>query len=147
MPVKGSEFAAGYDLAAAENKTVPARGKAIIKTGLAIKVPYGCYGRIAPRSGLSWKNHLDVGAGVCDTDFTGEYGVILFNHSETDFEVKIGDRIAQLILEKIEPDAAVEEVAELPATKRGEGGFGSTGISVGDHNLNGFVFPIRNIAH
>lgn len=70
---------------------------------------------------------MDVGAGVIDADYRGPVGVILFNHSDVDFEVKVGDRIAQLIIEKIvTPD--VLEVQHLDSTVRGEGGFGSTGV-------------------
>lgn len=70
---------------------------------------------------------MDVGAGVIDADYRGPVGVILFNHSDVDFEVKRGDRIAQLIIEKIvTPD--VLEVQHLDSTVRGEGGFGSTGV-------------------
>ena len=87
----------------------------------------GCYGRIAPRSGLAHKNFIDVGAGVIDSDYRGNVGVILFNFGEQDFEVKKGDRIAQLICEKIEyPDLIEEE--ELAESERGDGGFGSTGV-------------------
>ena len=65
-----------------------------------IALPPGCYGRIAPRSGLAIKKFIDVGAGVIDADYRGEVGVILFNFSDSDFMVNMGDRIAQLILEK-----------------------------------------------
>ena len=82
----------------------------------------------APRSGLAWKNHIDVGAGVVDADYRGNVGVILFNHGEADFTVKQGDRVAQLILQKVDM-ARVVEASELPDTQRGEGGFGSTGMS------------------
>ena len=88
----------------------------------------GTYGRIAPRSGLAWKKHIDVGAGVIDADYRGNVGVVLFNHGAEDLEVKVGDRVAQLILEKI-AYAEVEEVAELPETVRGAGGFGSSGTT------------------
>lgn len=78
------------------------------------------------RSGLAVKNFIDVGAGVVDEDYRGILKVVLFNHSDADFEVKKGDRIAQLICEKIYyPE--LEEVKELTDTERGEGGFGSTG--------------------
>ena len=69
-------------------------------TGLAISFPAGLYARIAPRSGLALKRFIDVGAGVVDGDYCGEVGVVLFNHGDQDFQVKMGDRIAQLILEK-----------------------------------------------
>jgi dUTP pyrophosphatase len=82
IPKRGSAQAAGYDLSSAYAVTIKAQGKAIVKTDLAIKVPQGCYGRIAPRSGLSWKHHMDVGAGVIDADYRGNVGVVLFNHAK-----------------------------------------------------------------
>jgi dUTP pyrophosphatase len=126
LPVRGSALAAGYDLSAAHDGTIPARGKALIKTDLAMAIPEGCYGRVAPRSGLAWKHSIDVGAGVIDADYRGNVGVILFNFSDKDFDVKAGDRIAQLILERI-ATPEVEEVEDLDASARGAGGFGSTG--------------------
>lgn len=128
LPVKGSSLAAGYDLSSDGEFVVPARGKALVTTGVAVAVPYGMYGRIAPRSGLALKNSIDVGAGVCDADYRGEIKVLLFNHGDSDFRVGVGDRIAQFILEKIAPDAQVVEVSSLPSTERGEMGFGSTGV-------------------
>jgi dUTP pyrophosphatase len=128
LPVKGSQFAAGYDIASAYDYVVPARGKELIKTDLSWTCPHGTYGRIAPRSGLTWKNSIDIGAGVIDEDYLGNIGVILFNHSDIDFPVKKGDRIAQLILERIIPDAEIVEVDNLQETARGIGGFGSTGV-------------------
>lgn len=128
LPHRSTPGAAGYDLSSAVNTVIPARGKEIVKTDLSIAVPEGTYGRVAPRSGLAWKHHIDVGAGVIDSDYRGNVGVVLFNHSERDFPVQVGDRIAQLILERIiVPD--VVEVQELPDTIRGAGGFGSTGVS------------------
>uniref|UniRef100_A0A7S3JS76 Deoxyuridine 5'-triphosphate nucleotidohydrolase n=1 Tax=Aureoumbra lagunensis TaxID=44058 RepID=A0A7S3JS76_9STRA len=132
LPVKGSELAAGFDLAAAETQTVPPHGKALVKTDLAIATPTDCYARIAPRSGLAWKKFIDVGAGVVDADYRGNVGVILFNHSDEPFLVSPGDRIAQLILEKVHLDSTVKEVAELPSTSRGSGGFGSTGMETAE---------------
>ncbi len=129
LPVKGSQYAAGYDLSSAYDYIVPARGRLLIKTDLSWTTPYGTYARLAPRSGLALKNGIDVGAGVGDFDYTGPYGVILFNHTDVDFPVKRGDRIAQLILERIVPDADVVVVDNLEETLRGEGGFGSTGVS------------------
>lgn len=126
-PQRGSERAAGFDLRSAYDITVPARGKAIVKTDLQVQVPEGSYGRVAPRSGLAVKNFIDVGAGVVDEDYRGNLGVVLFNHSDTDFEVKRGDRIAQFICERIfYPE--LEQVDKLDDTVRGEGGFGSTGV-------------------
>jgi dUTP pyrophosphatase len=86
-----------------------------------------CFDFAAPRSGLTWKHSIDVGAGVIDADYRGPVGVILFNHSDVDFEVKVGDRVAQLIIQKIiTPE--VSEVLDLDSTVRAEGGFGSTGV-------------------
>lgn len=125
-PTKGSEFAAGFDLRSAYECTVPARGKELVKTDIQVQVPPGTYGRIAPRSGLAWKNFIDVGAGVIDADYRGNLQILMFNHSEEDFKVAPGDRIAQIICEKIEyPE--LEELDTLDETARGEGGFGSTG--------------------
>ena len=128
IPRRGTEDAAGYDIASAEETVVPAKGKTVVKTGISIAVPDGCYGRLAPRSGLAVKKHIDVGAGVINADHRGEIGVVLFNHSEEDFQIKQGDRIAQLILEKIETPPT-KETADLLSTVRGKEGFGSTGIN------------------
>jgi len=130
MPIRGSKQAAGFDLFAAKDMIVPARGKALIPTDLSIAVPKGTYGRIAPRSSLAWKNHIDVGAGVVDRDYRGPVGVVLFNHGPEDFAVKWGDRIAQIVLEKINTEAEPVRVESLDDTERGEGGFGSTGTGV-----------------
>ncbi|KAF7056498.1 hypothetical protein CFC21_063898 [Triticum aestivum] len=127
LPSRGSALAAGYDLSSAVEAVVPARGKALVATDLSVAVPHGTYARIAPRSGLAWKHSIDVGAGVVDADYRGPVGVVLFNHSDADFAVKPGDRVAQLVVERIAtPDVA--EVDDLDATVRGEGGFGSTGV-------------------
>ena len=90
-----------------------------MKTGISIAVPDGCYGRLAPGSRLAVRKYIDVGAGVIDADYRGEIGVVLFNHSEDDFQVKQGDHIAQLILEKIKTPP-VKETADLPSTVRGQ---------------------------
>lgn len=115
LPSRGTSGAAGYDLSSAYAYTVKARGKELVKTDLSIAVPDGTYGRIAPRSGLAWKNSIDVGAGVIDADYRGPVGVILFNHSDTDFKIAAGDRIAQLILERI-VIADVVETNDLDST-------------------------------
>ena len=127
LPKRGSSLAAGYDLSAAYDVIVPKRGKALVKTDLAIACPESTYGRIAPRSGLAWKKFIDVGAGVIDADYRGNVGVLLFNHSEEDFKVEKGDRVAQLILEQI-CMVPVVECEDLEETVRGEGGYGSTGV-------------------
>jgi dUTP pyrophosphatase len=119
-PTRGSEFAAGYDLYASRSTTVPARGKVLADTDISIAVPAEtCMpfdspspssallttpttdGRVAPRSGLASKHSIDVGAGVIDADYRGPLKVLLFNFSDTDFAINEGDRIAQLIVERV----------------------------------------------
>ncbi|NWZ43279.1 DUT protein, partial [Brachypodius atriceps] len=125
-PSRGSARAAGYDLYSAYDCVIPPMEKAVVKTDIQIALPSGCYGRVAPRSGLAAKHFIDVGAGVIDEDYRGNVGVVLFNFGKETFEVKKGDRIAQLICERIYyPE--LEEVEALDDTERGEGGFGSTG--------------------
>lgn len=145
LPCKGSEHAAGYDLhahsyALIENGNVgetvmldddnilviPAGSRCLVKTGVSIVVPEGCYGRVAPRSGLALKNGIDIGAGVIDEDYRGEVGVIIFNLNSEPFQVKKDDRIAQFICERI-VYPGLEEVSNIDDTERGDGGFGSTG--------------------
>ncbi len=128
MPTRGSPLSAGYDLASAEQTIIKAGGKGIVKTDLSIACPLGTYARIAPRSGLAVKKFIDVGAGVVDADYRGPVGVVLFNFGSEDFVIEKGDRVAQLILEKVSM-VDVHEVNELTDTQRGEGGFGSTGIN------------------
>jgi dUTP pyrophosphatase len=127
MPTRGSPDSAGYDLSSSEATIIKAGGKGIVKTDLSIACPPGTYARIAPRSGLAVKKFIDVGAGVVDADYRGPVGVVLFNFGSEDFVVEKGDRVAQLILEKISMVEAVE-VDELTDTQRGSGGFGSTGV-------------------
>lgn len=127
---------------------VPARGKHVVLTDIQVELPEGCYGRVAPRSGLAAKSFIDVGgekwrskinrafmkclsflpAGVVDEDYRGNIGVVMFNHSDVDFPVTKGDRIAQFICERIFYPT-LEEVKSLSGTERGAGGFGSTGTN------------------
>ena len=126
LPRRATSESAGYDLSSAYDYLIKPRSRELIKNDLAITVPPNTYGRIAPRSGLAWKNRLDVGAGVIDRDFSGNIGVILINSSDQEFEVKRGDRVAQLVIEVIKTPE-VEEVNELAETQRAQGSFGSTG--------------------
>lgn len=128
VPTKGSALAAGYDLYAAEEAVIPAQGQGLVATDISIIVPVGTYGRVAPRSGLAVKHGISTGAGVIDADYRGEVKIVLFNHSKNDFKISPGDRIAQLVLERIvNADISVITKEELDNTERGEGGFGSTG--------------------
>ena len=127
VPTRGSDGAVGYDLYSAEDTIVPCQaGRALVGTGITVVLPQGVYGRVAPRSGLAVKHCINVGAGVIDPDYTGEIKVVLFNHGENDFEIKKGDRIAQLVLERCETPP-IEEISIVEDTERGSGGFGSTG--------------------
>ena len=131
LPTPCSEFAAGSDLYAAETLIIPPQGKAVVPTDISIAIDNpNFYARVAPRSGLAVRNHIDVGAGVVDYDYRGAIAVVLFNHDPVNsFAVKIGDRIAQLVFERIAMPifAELEPGQELPTTTRGAGGFGSTG--------------------
>ncbi|MBW0535395.1 hypothetical protein O181_075110 [Austropuccinia psidii MF-1] len=126
LPTRGSKAAAGYDLYASADTLIKKDGRAIVPTDIVIALPPSTYGRVAPRSGLAVKYGIDTGAGVIDEDYRGPVGVVLFNHGDQDFQVRKGDRVAQLIIEKIlTPE--VTEVQSLTETERGAGGFGSTG--------------------
>jgi dUTP pyrophosphatase len=128
-PTLGTEGAAGYDLYACIPAIVPIRPRqrVLVPTGIALEIPRGLYGRIAPRSGLAWKKGLDVMAGVIDSDYRGEINVLLINLGEDPVYVQSGDRIAQIIFEMY-AQASFETVAFFDATTRDNGGFGSTGI-------------------
>jgi dUTP pyrophosphatase len=126
LPERASEGAAGYDLRAARDVVVEPQGRALVATDLTFGLPEGTYARIAPRSGLAWKHGIAIGAGVIDADYRGNVGVLMFNHSDQPVEVKKGDRIAQVILERI-LTPPILEVDSLSDTRRGESGFGSTG--------------------
>jgi len=127
LPTRGSDGSVGYDLYSVVDTVVPSQaGNTIVGTGIALCIPLDCYGRIAPRSGLAAKHCIQVGAGVIDPDYTGEIKVVLFNHGTEDFEIKKGDRIAQLILERCETPI-IKEIGLLDETLRGSNGFGSTG--------------------
>ena len=116
-------------LYSAEEITLKSKTRQAVSTEIAILVPSGIYSRIAPRSGLALKHSIDIGAGVVDEDYRGSIKVILINHGKDDLVVKIGDRIAQLVLECIvTPDT--EMVNSLPGSTRGDKGFGRTGVSV-----------------
>ncbi|KAI1368669.1 deoxyuridine 5'-triphosphate nucleotidohydrolase [Xylaria arbuscula] len=128
LPTRGSAFAAGYDMYSSQATTVPARGKVLVDTDIAIAVPAGTYGRIAPRSGLAVKHSIQTGAGVIDADYRGQVKILLFNHGDADYSIAEGDRIAQLVVERIYTPEVVE-VAELEESVRGAGGFGSTGTN------------------
>lgn len=126
LPTRQTEGSAGYDLYSVEAITIAPGEWSCVGTGVALTVPEGTYGRVAPRSGLSCKG-THVGAGVIDRDYTGEVKVLLFNmNREKCIDISKGDRVAQLLLSKIAL-SDVLEVDSLSETDRGSGGFGSTG--------------------
>lgn len=125
IPTKGSSRAVGLDLYSTEEVSIAPGEYKLVSTGLVFSLPIGTYGRIAPRSGLSVKG-VDVKAGVIDPDYKGEVKVLLLNFGTEPFECQAGQRVAQLILEKV-TFPRVEETWELQETQRGDGGFGSTG--------------------
>lgn len=130
IPTSGSEYSAGMDLYACIDAPIriPSRKTVKIGTGLSIQLPKKTFGAIAARSGLATKEGLRPSncLGIADSDYTGEYIVALYNDSNTTRTVNPGDRIAQLVVMPYIPVQFIE-VDELEETKRGDGGFGSTG--------------------
>ncbi len=126
LPTRGSSSAAGVDICSIEDISVEPKQRLLARTGVAVAIPQGFYGRIAPRSGLAARNGLDVLAGVIDSDYRGELCCLLYNTSDQTINLTSGNKICQLIVEKIiTPEPAW--VSDLDETARGAGGFGSTG--------------------
>jgi len=122
---------AGMDLYSAEDYVVPSGKHILVSTGIIMALPEGYEGQVRPKSGLALKNGITVlnTPGTLDADYRGELGVILMNHSSIDFIVKRGMKVAQLVLKKFETAELVEDNnLDSIETKRGEGGFGSTGL-------------------
>ena len=127
-PLQANDGDAGYDLFSIdEDFTIPAGKQLMISTGICVRIPKGTYGRVAPRSGLAYKNQINVHAGVIDESYRGKVHVILMNHSDKDFHVAPHTRIAQLIITRI-ATPKLQIVSTLDETTRGNGGFGSTGL-------------------
>ncbi len=126
LPKRGSVLAAGLDVCGIEDLEIGPKQRAKARTGLAVAIPPGFYGRVAPRSGLAAKNGLDVLAGVIDSDYRGEIVCVLYNTGDEIIKLPAGSKICQLIIEQIiTPEAAW--TTDLDETARGAGGFGSTG--------------------
>lgn len=127
LPVRHHSYDAGADLSSCEHKIIKARSRDCVDTGLSVIMPMDCYARIAPRSGLAFKFGIDVFAGVVDCGYTGSIKVILYNSSDMDFSINPGDKIAQVIFEKIYTPQIIEiSVDKIQAHSRGANGFGST---------------------
>lgn len=118
---------AGIDLYAGENHVIEPRSQGLVKVGISVSFSPDYYLRIAPRSGLALKYGIDVMAGVIDSSYRGELGVILRNHSGVPFIIERGDRIAQAVPEQISQEDFII-VENLDESSRGVGGFGSTGV-------------------
>ena len=131
LPKYGKPGDAGADLASRIDFTLPAGERALIPTGISVALPPGYVALVHPRSGLAIKNGISMvnTPGTVDASYRGELQIILINHDKSeDFVIKKGDRIAQLVIQKVE-QAEFIEVDALPGTDRGAGGFGSTGVS------------------
>lgn len=128
LPGYATDGAAGMDVLAAEDVTLPLGGRHAVATGMAFAIPVGFEIQVRPRSGLALKHGIGLpnAPGTIDSDYRGELKVILINLGSEPFEIRRGDRIAQLVLAPV-TRATWLEVDELDETARGEGGFGSTG--------------------
>jgi dUTP pyrophosphatase len=129
LPAYAREGDAGLDLHAAETVTVEPGGRALVRTGIAVAIPAGFAGFVLPRSGLAFRLGITLlnTPGLIDAGYRGEVKVLLVNHdAASPVTLERGDRIAQLVIQRVER-AEVVVVDELPPSERGDGGFGSTG--------------------
>jgi dUTP pyrophosphatase len=126
LPAYASAGAAGADLRASEALEIAPGARAAVATGVRLEIPPGHVGLVWPRSGLAVRHGIDTLAGVIDSDYRGELKVVLVNHGHEPFRIAPGDRVAQLLIQRVERVrfTATEAVAD---TARGSGGFGSTG--------------------
>jgi len=132
LPAYATAGAAGMDVVSAESVMIAPGARHAVATGFALAIPAGFEIQVRPRSGLALKHGITVPntPGTIDSDYRGELKVILINHGAEPFVIARGDRVAQLVLAPV-VQAAWDEVAELDATERGAGGFGSTGGHAG----------------
>jgi dUTP pyrophosphatase len=128
LPCRQTQGSAGFDLCASLDAIVPAHGFGSVGTGLAVELPERAEAQVRPRSGLAAKHGIGVlnSPGTIDSDYRGEIKVVLFNASDTDYQVRRGDRIAQLVFAVL-ADVELVEADSLSETHRGPGGFGHTG--------------------
>jgi dUTP pyrophosphatase len=128
LPKRAHPGDAGVDLFSVEAVVIPAGERREVGTGIAIAIPLGCGGFVQPRSGLAFKHGIMLvnSPGLIDAGYRGEVRVCLYNSGPEAFEVGVGERIAQLVIQRVEEPAFVE-VTELCDTARGQGGFGSSG--------------------
>ncbi|MEN3971199.1 dUTP diphosphatase [Sphingomicrobium sp. XHP0235] len=128
LPAYATDGAAGMDVVSAEDVTIASGQRHAVATGLSVAIPQGYEIQVRPRSGLAFKHGITVPntPGTIDSDYRGELKVLLINHGPDDFDIKRGDRVAQLVPAAV-TRATFDEVETLDETQRGEGGFGSTG--------------------
>jgi len=126
LPEYGSSGAAGADLRASEAVVIPPGGRAAVPTAVRLEIPPGHAGLVWPRSGLAVRHGIDTLAGVIDSDYRGEVRVVLVNHGDQPFTIAAGDRVAQLLVQRVER-ATFFAVPSVENTDRGQAGFGSTG--------------------
>ena len=127
VPSRKYDSDIGYDISSSIDALIPSNEVKLINTGIAIYLPYQCAGFVLPRSGLASKHKITLinSPGLVDPGYTGELMVPLINHGSTDYQISIGDRIAQLVL--INTNSVEFKVVDnLPDTERSTGGFGST---------------------
>lgn len=127
IPTRGSPSSAGYDLYSVYDVTIGAGTRQLLKLGFSTKIPEGYYGHISDRSGVAWKKGLHTMGKIIDSDYRGEWGVILLNTNNEQVHIQKGERIAQVIFHKYY-SFEFQEVEDLESSVRGEGGFGSTGV-------------------
>lgn len=129
MPTIGNPGDAGYDLRSADSAVIPARSRHTINTGVSIALPAGYVALVHPRSGLAAKHGITVlnAPGTVDAGYRGQILITFVNHSDEDFQITRGDRVAQMLFQKFE-SARFVSVEELPGSQRGNAGFGSTGV-------------------
>lgn len=125
-PQYATEGSAGADLRALADAVLEPGQRAAVPTGVRLQIPPGYVGLVWPRSGLAVRHGIDTLAGVIDSDYRGEVAVVLVNHGTDTVRIAAGDRIAQILFQKVER-AAVIAAADLDPTARGAGGFGSSG--------------------
>jgi dUTP pyrophosphatase len=129
IPVKSTPHSSGYDVFSSADIIIKTKAFSLVPTGISLEMEPGLEAQIRPRSGLAAKNGITVlnAPGTIDSDYRGEIKVILINHSDTDFTIKKGDRIAQMVFAAVY-SVELKEAFELNSTIRGDGGFGSTGV-------------------
>lgn len=127
IPTSAHDTDSGYDVYSVEQKVIPAKGSAVVEVGLQFAyIPEGYWVKVEGRSGLSFKHSILPHPGIIDCDYRGPAGILLYNHSNRDYTVSKGDKIAQFVVYKLHK-LGMEETDEIHSTVRGAKGFGSSG--------------------